>query len=384
MALAREARRLGHEIVWSGEIAPYLQQEPWLAEAVDGTAWEVLLDTDFCDGIIVGRGDTESSQRVEQLLQLVKQRIPVFATFPLTDSLLSYYEIDMARSETACLLQSFNPLVEQTAVIDQCRAWVEKGHPELGRIEQILWERPLENRSRQTVLWHFARDVQLLDAVAGRLYRLGAHGSPNQEATYTGLSVQLLGESNLPIRWEVGPVQLSEAARLTLIAERGKLCLEFDDSGTTHKVQVHGGGKVEDAAVQPIDAVQAALARFLQAVSEGKDDSATWPEAVRAMEMADTIEISLRRGRMIDVHHQQLTEQLSFKGTMSALGCGVLLLLPPLLLLLGWLAELLGIPLARYWPHALLGLLALFLLLQVLPRLLMSPSDATRSGRSKR
>jgi hypothetical protein len=60
------------------------------------------------------------------------------------------------------------------------------------------------------------------------------------------------------------------------------------------------------------------------------------------MELTDTIEISLRRGRMIDVHRQQLTEELSFRGTMSAWGCGVLMVLPPLLLLAGWIAELLG------------------------------------------
>ncbi len=92
------------------------------------------------------------------------------------------------------------------------------------------------------------------------------------------------------------------------------------------------------------------------------------------MELADTIEISLRRGRMIDVHHQQLTEELAFKGMMSAAGCGVLLVLPPLLLLVGWLAELIGLPVAHYWPHGLLALLATFLLVQLLPKLLLRAS----------
>ena len=75
-------------------------------------------------------------------------------------------------------------------------------------------------------------------------------------------------------------------------------------------------------------------------------------------------------------NQQQLTEQLAFKGTMSALGCGVLLLIPPLLLLLGWLAELVGLPVAKYWPHLLLVLLAAFLGVQLIPKLLFAqPPD---------
>ena len=88
------------------------------------------------------------------------------------------------------------------------------------------------------------------------------------------------------------------------------------------------------------------------------------------MELTDTIEISLRRGRMIDVHHQQLTEQMAFKGMMSAVGCGMLAVLPMLLLGLGWIAGKLGLPIASYWPHGLLILLGLFLALQALPWLL--------------
>ena len=57
------------------------------------------------------------------------------------------------------------------------------------------------------------------------------------------------------------------------------------------------------------------------------------------MELTDTIEISLRCGRMIDVHRQQLTEELSFRGTMSAVGCGALLVLPALLIFAGWVGR---------------------------------------------
>jgi hypothetical protein len=88
------------------------------------------------------------------------------------------------------------------------------------------------------------------------------------------------------------------------------------------------------------------------------------------MELTDSIEISLRRGRMIDVHHQQLTEHLAFKGTMAAAGCGLLFLLVPLFFFMAWIAGRLGVPIGDFAPHVLLGLLAIFLGLQFLPKLI--------------
>jgi hypothetical protein len=73
---------------------------------------------------------------------------------------------------------------------------------------------------------------------------------------------------------------------------------------------------------------------------------------------------------MIDVHHQQLTEHLAFKGTMAAAGCGLLFLLVPLYFFVAWVAGRLGVPIGQFAPHVLLGLLALFLGLQFLPKLL--------------
>jgi hypothetical protein len=181
-------------------------------------------------------------------------------------------------------------------------------------------------------------------------------GSPDEAATYAGLSVQLLGKSEVPIRWQVGPVEQSTSPRLVLLAERGKLTIEFEEVAAASQ-----------AVTCFVDAVTTG-----NAVTAGNESASTWSQALAAMELTDTIEISLRRGRMIEVHQQQLTEQMAFKGTMSAIGCGVLLVLPPLLLFCGWLAELVGLPvsLARSWQYILLGLLLLFLSLQLMPKLL--------------
>ena len=385
LRLAEAARTAGHELVWCGDVtvsatgatAGFLPEADNLLED-RADQWEVLCDPNYCDAVIAGQGSSPAAERAEQIGQLTKNGVAILATFPIVDSVLSYYEIDMARSETGAVLHHYNPLMEQQPIIDQLAAWVQDGHPQLGAVEQIVWERPLAERTRQRVLWHFARDVQLLSQVADRLDRLGALGSPNEEATYSGLSVQLLGASEVPVRWSVGPAQQSEPPRLLLIAEQGRVTAEFGLSGETSQIETLREGSGSPSSWSATPTAPSAIERFFSAVATRDSASSTWPVALHAMELTDTIEISLRRGRMIDVHSQELTEQLAFKGTMSALGCGVLIVLVPLLLTLGWLAELVGIPVASYWPHVLLGLLGLFLLLQLVPKFLFgaSPSDS--------
>ncbi len=356
IALAQAAVEAGHEIVWCGDLASARvgRDLPWLSVEDLGGQWETLLDRSACEAVFVGRGEVPSDLRAEQVNQLAKHGVAVLATFPLVDSVLSFYEIDMARREGQAVLLHFNPLTQQSPAIEQCARWVVDRHPELGKVEQIIWHRPLSERTRERALWHFSRDVELLGQVAGPLNRLGALGSPDEETTYAGLSVQLLGKSKVPVRWEVGPANQPAQPSLLVVAEKGTLTVEFDEAGQASE----------------------AVKRLVLAIESEDRASSTWPSALHAMELTDTIEISLRRGRMIEVHDQQLTEQLAFKGMMSAVGCGVLMVLPPLLLVGGWLAEQLGLPVADYWPHVLLALLVAFLAFQLLPKLLLSPPPA--------
>jgi len=375
--LAETARAAGHDLVWCGDVADEAAERlTSLEEGAQSAPWEVLIDPDFCDAVIVGRGSDSDALRAEQLNLLAKHGVPVLATFPLLESVLAFYEIDMARSESGAVLHHFNPLVEQQPIVDECAAWVRDGHPQLGAVEQIVWERPLAERIRDRVLWQFARDVELLSRVGGRLDRLGALGSPKEEATYSGLSVQLLGASQVPVHWSVGPATEVQRPRLVLVAERGRVVVDFDAGGQVIQLEILEGGNSSTTALQSASGARAALERFVSAVECGDGASSTWPAALRAMELTDTIEISLRRGRMIEIHPQQLTEQLAFKGTMSALGCGVLTVVVPLLLAFGWLAEQFGIPVAKTWPHVLLALLALFLLLQLVPKLFLSRTNS--------
>ncbi len=381
VSLTTAAHNLGHAIVWTGD-TDWARQEfqlPWLTEQDQHDNWESLLDSGFCDAVLVGRGSMPIALRQEQLSQLMKNGIAVLTSFPIFDSVLAYYEIDMVRNETGALLRHYNPLANYG---DQSNSWLMRGREEVGRIEQVRWERPLEDRSRENVVRHFARDVAVLESVAGRLNRLGAHGSGDEAATYSGLSVQLIGKSEIPVQWSVRPAKSQVTSQLTVLAEHGEINASFSRSGQLVSMGAdYDDGNADADSIQPADPCEREIEQLEKALTQG-GPSSTWPEALHGMELADTIEISLRRGRMIDIHPQQLTEDLAFKGTMSAAGCGVLMILPPLLLFLGWIAGLVGLPVADYWEHALLALLSLFLAIQFLPKLLADPKSETDAADS--
>lgn len=378
VALATAAIDLGHEIVWCGDTAHW-PSSSWSARNDQQEGWQALLDRRLCRAVIVGHGKATPAERQEQLSLLVKSGVPVLTTFPLVDSVLSYYEIDMVRSESGALLRHYNPLVEG---LEPGVSWLQSDGEDVGRIEQVRLERPLADRSRENVLRHFARDVAILESVAGRFNRLGAHGSGEDSATYAGLSVQLIGKEQIPVQWSVRPGSQNDLARLVVIAERGEANAAFNSIGQLVGIGLESDGDAtESSSILSANPAESAIENFEQALDRGGEHS-TWGQALHCMELADTIEISLRRGRMIDVHAQQLTEELAFKGTMSAIGCGVLLILPPLLLLVGWLAGLAGIPAARSWSYVLLALLSLFLLIQFLPGLISRPPQETEANES--
>jgi hypothetical protein len=351
----------GHELSWQGDVTLASPDgSPRLLATDDAESWEDLLVAETADFVIIGRGAGSEELRTRQVQELARLGRPMLVSFPLFASVLAYFEVDMSRAEGSALLVHYNPLCEAPQ-LGSLQQRFGGDHSRYGRLEQIVAARSLRQRSRERVVEQFAIDVDLLSRVAGKLNRIGAHASAGSGETvdYSALSVQLLGTAQLPVRWNVEPPGDAEGLALHLIGERGRETLWFDAEGAIDET--------------PLLPARRAVDRFVAALAAERPGESTWPQALRAMELADSIEISLRRGRMIDIHDQQLTEQLAFKGTMSALGCGLLLLIVPGLLILGWIAGVVGIPLAEYWPHILLAILALFLGLQLLPKLLAKP-----------
>jgi hypothetical protein len=168
---------------------------------------------------------------------------------------------------------------------------------------------------------------------------------------------------------------------VTLVGQRGSIrLLAFDDVAADQprpwQLEAITAEGRELQTLAPYDAADVAFRQFADAVAATNDaerrESCTWSAATRAMEVVDVVELSLEKGRTLDVHQQQLTERLAFRGTMAAMGCGLLLVGFAVLTLVSLFGTAEGEgsrKLISGWSFALLAVLAFFLLLQCAPLL---------------
>lgn len=393
LALVAAALAAGHEIGWLGDVRPADQPvlERMLAGVAVSSDWESLLDHRLADAVLVGRGTTAEPLRAEQLKRLVAGIMPVLAVHPVGTSVLAYYELDMARHEVHGVLRHYSPLTGSPAVAELAE-WVRTGDSDVGVVHQIICERHLDDCSRENVIRHLARDVEVLREIAGTIRTVSAVGPRMADSSYASLQVQMTGAGAATLRWAVAPSTNAEPrAVFTLVGERGTVQLDLHNEHP-HITIVVGGAKNSNST-PPFDPARTAIEALAAALpangTEQSETASTWQSATAAMEVADTIELSLQKGRTIEVHQQRLTEQLAFRGTMAAFGCGLLLFTLFVLVAAGILGDLVfpGLRLAvgAFWPVALLAVLALFLLMQAAPWLVKrrrpdaAPADERKS-----
>ena len=83
----------------------------------------------------------------------------------------------------------------------------------------------------------------------------------------------------------------------------------------------------------------------------------TWQDAIRCAELDDAARRSVERRRASTLEYPEATEEASFKGTMTLIGCGMLWIMLVLLVLSRWYPALLAV---------IVLMLTLFLSLQLL------------------
>ncbi len=384
LRLAAAARDMGHEIAWVGDVRS--QDAADIAELTSrpvdrSREWELLLDGAIADAVIVGGGMAPSELRTEQLRRLAAEKVPLLVVQPVCDRVLPYYELDMTRRETGGIVRHYNPIAGHP-IAAELAAWVRDAHPSIGTIHQISCERRIVDDARASALSALARDVELLANVAGDIHRVTAAGPPSEGASFASLQVQMSTGGAASLRWSVRTSRFaSPGLELTLIGDAGSATLRIDEGSTVHQpatweLETHAGESPERRPLEPFDSARLAIRELAEAVAQTdatrRAACSTWDAATRAMEVVDAVELSLEKGRTIDVFQQQLTERLAFRGTMAALGCGLLLvgfLAIVFVTLLGGAEGVVGRRLLPAWPVVLLAVLAFFLLLQVIPLL---------------
>ncbi len=324
--------------------------------------WEDLLDDQRVDAVIVARGANEDV-RAEQLRKFIQTGMPVLVSHPVVDSMLLYYELDMIRRETNSVVVPHlagrnHPAVRALAQIVRAR-----GESPIGKVEHVTLERCVAEPTKQNVERQFARDVDLVRGIAGEMTRLGAMAGGGGASAFSSLGVQMSGPEGIAARWSVVPIQSAEGAKITLTGLRGRAVLDVgaDDAPWTLEFCVDGESRRQE--FEAWDAPAASLEELATAIGGGTPRP-DWVDAARAVELAETIDRSLQKARTIELYYEDYTEEATFKGMMTSVGCALLLLGVLMLGLVG-IAEQMHIPYLRFWPYLLVGLFGVFLFLQL-------------------
>jgi hypothetical protein len=233
----------------------------------------------------------------------------------------------------------------------------------------------------------FAQDAFFIRTILGEVTRLGAMGPIASDKALSNLSVHMSTSNGVLARWSLGPMENGSGGRLTLLGSSGKATIDVPDDGQAWLCDIPG----TDTAAKEFtrwDGPQAALTS-LEAALAGEHVTPDWDDACRAAELADTVELSLRKGKTFDLYNEEHTEEETFKGMMAAAGCGALMFALLVVLLVAVL-DAVRLPLLehpfwqswpwyafywRHWPYYLCGALFLFLSLQLL-KLVFPRQDA--------
>jgi predicted dehydrogenase len=333
--------------------------------------WEALLDSQAFDAVVVARG-VDEDRRAEQLRKLIQVGMPLLVSHPVVDSMLVYYELDMIRRETGCVTVPHLSERHHPALGLLAEMVAQGADSPIGKIEQVVIDRCVASPSRAVVVRQFARDVDLVRGIAGDMTRLGALAGASGDSAYTSLGVQMSGPEGVVARWSVVPSRSNQGARITLVGAHGKALVEARPQNQPWTLELVTDGTSEERRYDTWDPAAASLDQLARAMQH-EPRQPDWVDAARGVELAETIQRSLQKGRTIELYYEEYTEEGTFKGTMTSIGCGLLLLG---MFLLGAVAigEQMGLPLVRFWPYFLVGAFGLFLLLQLLMLVFRRPS----------
>lgn len=341
--------------------------------------WEELLAGSVGDVVIVAAA-VEQDAREDQLRKLAQAAVPMIVSHPVVESMLVYYELDMIRRENGAVILPYLPHRWHTAW-HEVAALVAGPDAALGPLEQLVIEHFTAARTRWPVLRGFARDLEIARPLCGRpttvtaMTSSGARSDP-AVTNYATLGVQMSAGDGALVRWSMHPLERHETTRFSFIGTRGKAVLDMPGREEPWTLELRQEGESATRTFDPFDAPSAALADLIELLEQPQTTGAAgeapqrspladWLDACQTMELADAVEHSIQRGRAISPNYETPTEQTTFKGMMSGAGC-FLLLIGLVLLVVATTAVNAGVPLAKYWPYVLLGLLATFLLLQSL------------------
>lgn len=378
--------------------------------AVESLAdWEQLAAASQLDLILIaGRPhDGEARERRDAALRrFFQNQVPLVVVHPACDMILAY-ELEMIRRDTGTAVFPYVPLAE-LADSNELRP-VSEGAQATGDsvpLKQWMWEHAFSPQmtgdsgeiSRDVALDAFARDGIVIRHWLGEVAQVTGAGVHSDESDHGHLTVHLLTADQRTVRWTAAPGRDEERVRVSAMGgpttvhwqatADGRESRCWQESGTGSETVPTSSLSV--SSIEGADATASPASRFLDEViaarragasTAGSTLRVSWEDVCRSLELTDGVVRSCQRRRTIDLYHEQVSEQATFKSLMAAGGCGMLMWVLAMLML-GGIVEGLDLPI-RHWglwrlfPLAIFSPLLVFLGLQLL-QLVFPPAFARK------
>ncbi|MGC8639825.1 MAG: Gfo/Idh/MocA family protein [Isosphaeraceae bacterium] len=284
------------------------------------------LATAGIDLVIVG-GRIED--RGEALRRAAAEGFAIICLHPPGADSEPYYQVALSRQETGAIVVPDLPLRLHPGVV-RLRQAIQTA--ELGTFRSIRHGSQAGAGDTDLARQAFPKAVDVIRSLLGEIEALTASGDPPGDHPDLELVVQLRASAGrrAEIRIEAGP---SDSARLTVNGSSGSLTLEYE-RGFRQPARLirRGTASGSDEIIEledwvPHEAIMRTVAGSLE--KRGQESTSgigpSLNDGTRAMELAEAVARSLRRGRTIDLHYEAISEEASFKSIMTSTGCSILL-----------------------------------------------------------
>jgi predicted dehydrogenase len=317
-----------------------------------GDIEEVLADPAIEAVIVAG----PLAARPDQLRRALQSERHVLCVHPADRSPDIAYEAAMLQADTGCVLlpllpEALHPAVRRLAEL----ARTADALPRLVELErwspeELIGAGDVEGRGRNLPGW------DVLRAVGGEIGEVFAIAQPEEELT-AGEPILVAGRFVDGPLWQATymPQQAEQRWRMALVYRTGRSVLEFPDGwpGPARLTYTDAQGQPQTEAWPALHPWLPVVEAFDEAMADRAAPALRWRDEQHALELDDAARRSIARRRSSTLEYQEATEEASFKGTMTLLGCGlvwltvILVVLSPLAPKMLWLvAPVFGVFLA--------------------------------------
>jgi len=331
---------------------------------------EAAFSTKTADSALVG-GSPEL--RGEWLRRAAGQGWTCLCLHPPGFNTDPYYQVALSNHEFRAVIVPDIPWRFHPAVTEIRRSTAPEG--DAGPIESVEIELAVPASGVSLVLEPFSRWVDVVRVMIGEIENIAAMGMPSGTEPTDRLTVQLRAASErraeMRVRAEPGEarVSLSVTARNQVLQWRSDLAATSGGTLTIRprKTDMDASSipAVRTVELPEWNSLAVMIERFEQAALRQSPALPGLNDGIRCMEVAEGAIRSLKRGRAIDLHYEEISEENNFKTIMTSIGCmmviGIILGLP--LILAG---PALGLPLTLYLGYLIPIGLAAFAAVQLL------------------